>query len=193
MLENLTLEERKLFKTEIYHDHQIIVHEQEICTQVHFILEGEVIISSLTLDGYESIINHLSADEVFGNALIFAKNNAYLGDIMAVTKTTCLVINKENLIYLLMHNQQFLGDYISRLSLENIANKMMIKVLSKNSLKEKIIAYIDMFPQDEVYIKSISHLASILSLPRESVSRIIHELMSEGMIIYQNKIIKLIK
>ena len=61
-----------------------IFYEDEICKYVYFLLDGEVVISSSDIEGNEEVYNHLYKGDIFGNVLIFADKNKYLGNGVAI-------------------------------------------------------------------------------------------------------------
>ena len=74
MLELLEKEQIKLFTKEEYKQGEYIAHELDRCDKVFFVIQGEISISSYSLDGKEIVMNYLSKDSLFGNVLSFTKS-----------------------------------------------------------------------------------------------------------------------
>ena len=70
----------KNFKIVNYPENSLIFHEGDECFDLGIILKGQLIISTLTALDKEYVINVLNKNDLFGDTLIFRKENIYLGD-----------------------------------------------------------------------------------------------------------------
>lgn len=190
MLELLEKEQIKLFTKEEYKQGEYIAHELDRCDKVFFVIQGEISISSYSLDGKEIVMNYLSKDSLFGNVLSFTKSPYFLGDIICKKDCLLLVISKNSLLHLLGENQKFLNAYLEYMCEETIKVKKQAKLFSYKKIEERIMYYLHAISLEtkssKVNIKSVTNLAYILCLPRESVSRSLKHLILEGYISKKN-------
>ena len=167
---------------------QILFHEGEECKSIFIIIEGQITILNYSLNGNEEIISILNKNDVFANALIFANNNYYLGEIIATKPTKLAIINKNELISLLQNNKSFLECYINLIAEKTIKFTIKTKLLSHKNIRSRILYYLEI--NNYSIKKNISFLAKELVLPRPSVSREISKMINEDIIyIKNNKII----
>jgi CRP-like cAMP-binding protein len=139
----------------------------------------------------EEVINLLQPNQIFGNNLIFSSSPYFLGDIISLTNSKILFINKSNLLTLFKNNEKFLCKYLESISNQIMKEKNKAKVLVHKNIRDRILYYItnESKRKGQVKIKSIADLARELSLPRPSVSREIYKLINENIISYNNKIL----
>ena len=112
LLNVLNKEEHKLVKGYQVAKNNVIFHEGDVCETIGIIISGKVDIISYSFEGKELLINSLKAGEIFGNNLIFSSEPVYRGDVIAQEKSVIAIINKENLVYLLQNNKDFLNAYL---------------------------------------------------------------------------------
>lgn len=192
---NLTTKEKQLFKIVEYNANDIVFNESDICDYIGIVLKGEVIISTITYNEKEEVINVIKENEVFGDILLFASNNIYLGDVITTKKSTIAFINKENLIYLLQNNTYVLSSYLMHLSNKSLNIKLQSKLLSHKNIEDRIMYFLSTNKNKGNYYEysSITDISRKLSLPRPSVSRSITSLINKGLITKINKRIYILK
>lgn len=188
----LNSEERKKYiEIKEYNKNEVIFSEGLLCNYIGIIEEGKIIISTITYNDKEEVINLLNRDQIFGSNLIFSSSPYFLGDIISLTNSKILFINKNNLMTLFKNNEKFLFKYLELISNQVIKEKNKTKVLVHKNIRDRILYFIinESKRKGQVKIKSIADLARELSLPRPSVSREIYKLINENIISYNNKII----
>lgn len=178
------------FFLKVYDKNQIIKNEGDLCTSVGFILSGEIYITNTRSDDSEFVIQHLSRGELFGETLIFSKNNHYPGYIYALTETKVLYINKFHFIQKLSDDEDFKLFYLNYISEKYIALQERLKILSQSNIQEMFLFYLKIQLSktnlDYVYVPSITKLAHYLNVPRPSLSRCISKLILDKKI-YKHK------
>lgn len=172
----------------------IIFHEGDTCSYLGYVLKGKINISTLSIDGKEEIISSLNSGDFFGQFLIYnSQNNKYLGDIIAQTNTEILLINKKTLDNILINDVEFLHAYIGVVSEESYKIKQQVKMLSHKKNTDRVIYYLtNNSVNNQINIVNITHLAKIVNLPRENVSRIISALIKKGAIKKDKNIITIL-
>lgn len=192
IIDLLTEQEKNYIETISFKEDEILFYEDDICHSLGIVLEGELKISSFTFEGNEIVYNELTRGSVFGNNLLFSKDNKYKGDIRATSKGKIAIIKKDNLLKLLTSNEAFLKEYLSIQSdfAKNLNAK--IKLLSFNNAKERLLYYL-FINNNRVKYRSITGLSKNLNLTREATSRLISTLEKEKIIIKKNHEIILIE
>lgn len=181
ILSTLTKEEQKLISVKTAKSGEFLNREGELCSFISIVVSGEVKISSTTYSGDEVIFNILEKDEIFGNNLIFSDNPFYKGDVRATKESVVVNISKDNLTSILQSNKHFLLQYLNIQS--NFGKKLnsTIKMLSFSSAEERFMFYLHE-QKDEIKFHSITDLADILHLKRETLSRLLKKLEKENVI-----------
>lgn len=170
-----------------YKANSILFNEGNLCDKIGMIIQGEVKIVTFTHNEKEETITILNKDDYFGDILIFSEDSNYLGIGICTKDTTIRYINKDNLLYLLESNSNFLKDFLTLISSKALSLKQELKLFKHKNIRDRIIYYLTDYQKDKdnskIYISNISNLASILSIPRPSVSREISSMIKDGIII----------
>lgn len=177
----LSKDEKKLLEVKSLKKNEILYREDDKCESVSIVVSGEVKISTTSFEGQELIYNILHKNDVFGNNLIFSDEPFYKGDVIATKESTIVIIKRENLIQLLQSNKEFMISYLNTQS--NFSKKLnsTIKLLSYTSAEERFRFYL-FNNNGKIQYKSVSELASILHLQRETLSRLLTKLEKENVI-----------
>ena len=170
---------------------ETLFHEGEKCHYVGILLSGGITISSFTLSGQQIVYNIIEKGDMFGNNLLFSDNSSYRGDVIATSDGSVFLINKENLLKIMQNNGIFLENYLNLQA--NFSKKLNfnLKILSLSSARERFLYYLD--ERQSIRYKSISALANSLYLTRETLSRLISELVKEGKIEKKDNLITWLK
>ena len=181
LLDLLSNEEKKLVSYLTFKKGETLFYENDVCTSIGIIIEGEIKISSVTFEGNEVIYNALGKGSVFGNNLLFSTDNKYRGDVKGVKEGILALINKDNLISILTNNKPFLINYLSIHSEFSKTLNTKIKLLSFNNALERFLYYL-FTNNNHIKYKNITTLSQELYLSREATSRLLSRLEKEGRI-----------
>ena len=159
----------------------VINHEGDLCENVGVIISGKVDIVSYSFQGKELILNSLKAGDVFGNNLIFSSEPTYRGDVIAKEKCVIAFISKENLIYLLQNNQEFLTLYLKAQSDFGKSLNARIQLLSFTNAEERLVYYASK-NDNVITFKNVTTLAAQIGIQRETLSRLLTSLVKRHLI-----------
>ena len=191
ILQTLSKQEQQLLEVKSLRRGEFLFREGELCTAVSIVVSGQVKISSMNYFGSEVIFNVLKKGEMFGNNLIFSDDPTYKGDVIALKDSVVVLIKKNNLESLLQSNKDFLLTYLNIQS--NFGKKLnsTIKMLSYSSAEERFKFYLHE-NKGEISYHTVTDLADILHLKRETLSRVLTKLEKENVIKRSpHKIVKL--
>ena len=159
----------------------IIFHEGDVCESIGIIISGKIDIVSYSFQGKELLINSLKAGEIFGNNLIFSSSPIYKGDVVAKDKCVVAFINKENLVYLLQNNRDFLELYLKAQSDKAKLLTARIQLLSFPNAEERLFYYASR-NHNVIEFKNVTTLAATLGVQRETLSRLLTSLVERHLI-----------
>ena len=188
----LTSKEKKLCEIHRYKKDQILFHEDDYCEYVGIVNKGLITISSYSLNGTEIIYNNLHEGEIFGNNLIFASSPYYRGNVVAKNNSEVVLINKKNLLHILQTNQLFLEKYLTLQSDFGLKINAKLKTLSFSSAEERLLYHLQL-NNGHITYSSITSLAALLFLQRETLSRLLSSLEKRNVIRKKDKELFLIK
>lgn len=181
LLQVLSKKEHKLVNGYQVTKNSVIAHEGDLCENVGIIVSGKVDIISYAFKGKEMLLNSLKAGDVFGNNLIFSSDPVYRGDIVAKEKCVIAFINKENLVYLLQNNQEFLTLYLQVQSDFGKSLNARIQLLSFTNAEERLFYYASK-NENVIVFKNVTALAQTIGIQRETLSRLLTSLVKRHLI-----------
>ena len=181
LLQVLSKKEHKLVNGYQVTKNSVIAHEGDLCENIGVIVSGKVDIISYAFKGKEMLLNSLKAGEIFGNNLIFSSDPIYRGDIVAKEKSVVAFINKENLVYLLQNNPDFLDLYLQAQSDKAKALTARIQLLSFPNAEERLFYYASK-NNGVIEFKNVTALAATIGVQRETLSRLLTSLVERHLI-----------
>ena len=159
----------------------IIYHEGDACENIGIIISGKIDIVSYSFEGKEMLINSLKAGEIFGNNLLFSSSPVFRGDVVAKEKSVVAFISRENLVYLLQNNKEFLDLYLQAQSDKAKALTARIQLLSFPNAEERLF-YFASKNNGVITFKNVTTLAATLGVQRETLSRLLTSLIKRHLI-----------
>ena len=181
LLNVLSKKEHQLVKGYQIAKNNTLFHEGDVCENIGIVVSGKIDIVSYSFEGKEQIINSLKAGEIFGNNLLFSSEPIYRGDVVAKEKSVVAFINKENLIYLLQNNQNFLNLYLKAQSDKAKLLTARIQLLSFTNAEERLFYYASK-NDGVITFKNVTTLAATIGVQRETLSRLLTSLIKRHLI-----------
>ena len=180
-----------------YNKEEIIALEEDNCTAIGLILEGKIQIGRVYSSGKEIVLKKLKAGDVFGEALVFSKEEEYPATVIAIEKSKVMFIKREEILRLCSSNKIILENFLSLLSEKIIMLNNKIKIISQKSVKHRVINYIleqsKKQKSNNIILKeSKENIAANLAIPRPSFSRELINLKKKGYIDYNRNNITII-
>ncbi|OLS02099.1 Crp/Fnr family transcriptional regulator [Tissierella creatinophila] len=177
-----------------YEKSSIIAIEGDDCNSLGIILEGNVEIHKPFPSGKIVTINHFSAGNVFGEALVFSGKHIYPATILATIDTQIMFIKREMIVKLMTIDEKILNNFMGVLSNRILMLNDRLTNLSLDTLRKKIanIIILEYKCQNSLNITlpyCRKKMAELLNIPRPSLSRELINMKEEGLIDFnKNKI-----
>ena len=168
---------------------EILFNEGDFCESVGVVITGEIEITSFSYAGGQLVFNRLSEGMVFGNNLLFSSDPHYKGSVIAKKPAKIGLIYKNSLIFLLKTNDEFMNLYLRLQSDTAKELNAKIKLLSRPGAEERFLYYLRS-KGGKIEYHSVTRLATILSIQRETLSRVLNRLVKEKQIVKTKHIIK---
>ena len=181
ILNVLSKKERQLVKGFQIVKGSTIYHEGDVCESIGIIISGKVDIVSYSFVGKEMLINSLKAGDIFGNNLLFSSTPIYKGNVIAKEKCVIAFINKENLVNLLQNNREFLELYLKAQSDFGKSLNARIQLLSFPNAEERLFYYASK-NNGIIEFKNVTTLAATIGVQRETLSRLLTNLIERHLI-----------
>ncbi len=180
-----------------YSKGQIIASEGEECSGLGLVIDGVVEIQKIYSSGKHIVLKRMEAGEVFGEAIMFSNKNEYPATIIAASDCVISYIKRDDIIKLCLKEEIILKNFITLLSDKIFLLNRKIKSISFKSIRQKVVNFIleQVKSQKNTTVKlklSKEQIASLLGIPRPSLSRELMKLRDDGFIEFNRNIIKVI-
>lgn len=175
------------YKLETLSKDSIIYDENEECHSLGFVIKGSVSISKLNLDGSIVTIRTIRRGESFGDSLLFSSQESSHSTIMAASKSLVLFISAKDLLNISEIEDLVLRNFLRNLSDRIIFLSQKIRLLSYQSVRQRISHYL-LEEVERQGSKSIiltltrEELGQLLGIARPSISRELSKMEKDGLI-----------
>ena len=205
--ENMELKDTRLLKNTrvdldkikvVHFPHNFtIAHEGDISTSIGIVLEGRVNVKAYSLGGRDFTLNTLTPGFIFGDVLIYgSKDKSFPGSLITQGETKIGFIPNNEFEQFLYHDNDLLRNYLSLISEKAYQMNMNSKMLSQDSIRDKLLFYLQ---QEKRAQKSNTiqlhmskeELANKLFIQRPSLSRELINMKKDGLIDYDRTTITL--
>lgn len=188
-------------KTKICNTNETIMSFERNIESIYIILSGTAEMVSYDYDGNQTILERYTKDSIFGEMFSPYSN---FDEVFVIAKEPCevLIIKYSRAISqcqnACLHHKKFLDNLFSLLANKLSNQSHHIEVLSKRTIREKLMAYFEIQANKQGSFSfslpfSLSSLADYLSIDRSAMQREIKKLNDEGIIESKGKSILIIK
>jgi CRP-like cAMP-binding protein len=174
---------------------EILFHKGDPCNGFHLLVYGQVKLAFTSSQGNEKVVEVLGPGQSFGEAIMFM-DKAYILFAQTLSDSLLLHISKAAIYYELEQDHSLCKKMLAGMALRLHHLISDVESYSLRSGKQRIIGYLlREVPECEQGNKSVvinlniskGIIASRLNLTKEHFSRILHELIDEGLIIVDSR------
>jgi len=190
--------ERETIKLVSYNKNTIIAQENECCQRLGLIVEGEISVQKISLNGALIKIQSYKENENFGAALLYNHEHQYPFTLIAAINTTILYITIEQVDFLMESSVCFCKNYINFLSGRVRLFNRKIHILSHKYVRERLILFyagearkVGKTEFETEYSKT--EISDLIGVARPSVSRELKNMQQEGLLEIEGRRVKLIR
>ena len=153
---------------------------------IGLIIKGGISIIKTDYNGNQKLVEDLKENDIFGTSISYLSNDEYLvqvcddSSILYIDYESALMTNNNSVYY-----NQFLKNLLNILIREIDKKNKRIEILSKKSIRDKLLEYFKMEKSHKriIYLPyTYSTLADYLSVDRTAMTRELKNLKDEGFI-----------
>lgn len=184
-----------------YKKGEYILTENDKAKEFGILLEGSINIQKLDFEGSLNITSNIEPSNLFAEAFVYADVPKILVNVVCTSDSNVLFLNKEQSINLIHDNPdlyiKLTDNMLNSMSKKLVHLNKKIDILTKQSIREKVLAYLDTFVDDNG--KNIfdipfnrEQLADFLCVNRASLSRELSKMKSESIIDFHKNTFKIL-
>ena len=172
-----------------YSKGQVVHNEEDLCTCLSIILEGNIEIQKIDVMGKLLTVAEFTVGSTFGENLIFGDKKRYPMTVFSKTKTIVLEIKKESVATLCQLDPKFMLEFLNTVSNRAMVLNSKLKEITLKTIRQKISEFL-LFQYNKTHNAEINlgmtkkDWADKLGVQRPSLSRELIKMKEEGIIEY---------
>jgi len=175
----------------------MITQSGEPVNSLMVVIDGIVKGEMVDFAGRVIKIEDIPAPGALASAFMFGNKNKFPVNVVAITDSELLIIDKPVFLKLLMSEDRILVNFLDMISNRSQFLSEKIKFLNFKTIKAKLAQYILQKAGKEgtnvILDMKQNELAEFFGVARPSVARALHELEDDGLIVAKGKKITIIK
>ena len=172
---------------------ETVVRQGDVISAMYLLIEGVVRTQMITEEGNALEIDLLEAVIPLAPAFIYASNNKYPVDVIAMESCTFLKISKSAWLKEMANNEKLLVNFLTLNSNMAVFLTQKLQMISIKSLRHKLSIFLleKTTPEKNYFIlkRSRTQLAEYLGVQRPSLARTIKELEDEAVIKIDGRVV----
>lgn len=192
---SIPLEDREKFinelnyKSKSFKKGEIIAHQGDSVDFLCILLKGSVKTEMIADSGTVLNIETITAPNPLAPAFLFAENNRFPVDVIALEDSELILVHKSLVMRQLAGNETFLKAYMAFNSNRTNFLSERIKLLSIKTIKGKLSQYILGRTKNLDFVMDMNQteLAEYFGVARPSLARSLSEMIDEGIIKLEKK------
>ena len=174
-----------------YRKGEYVFRQGEYISTIMMLVDGELHIQQDDYWGNRSIISHISAGDMFGEAYIAPESGALLNDVVAVEDSTVIFLDAKKIMTVCSSACRFHSIVVQNLffAISEKNRKLVMKLghISKRTTREKLISYLSAESRrqnssDFTIPFNRQQLADFLSVDRSAMSNELCRMRNEGLL-----------
>jgi CRP/FNR family transcriptional regulator, dissimilatory nitrate respiration regulator len=179
-----------------YTSGSIISQSGEVVNSLMIVIIGTVKGEMVDYSGRIIKIEDISAPGALAPAFLFGSKNRFPVNVVSISDSELLTIEKSELLRLLMSNSIILGNFLDMISNRSQFLSEKIKFLNFKTIRGKLAQYILHISGNQKGLvrlnKTQNELADFFGVARPSIARALNELEEEGYLEAKGKIIRVL-
>ena len=148
------------------------------CRALMVLVEGQAEARMVGEEGREVLVDHLKAPMLLAPAFLFATPNIVPVEVNAMTDCVVWHINREAFLGFMQHEPTVLRAFLEVLSQRGHFLSGKMRTFAVNGLRNRILEYLEANGN----ITSVADVAQQLGATRPSLSRVLSDMLDEGVI-----------
>jgi len=183
------------YRTKKYRQGSLVAQSGEEVLSMNIVVKGTVKGEMVDYAGRVIKIEDIPSPGALAPAFIFGRSNMYPVNVVAITETEILSIEKPDFLKLLMSDSRLLANFLDMISSRSQFLSEKIKFLNFKTIRGKLAQYILNLPLEGSnrarLDRTQSDLADFFGVARPSIARALGELEQQGIIRAEGKSIEI--
>ena len=172
----------------LYHiqNNEIVAEQGEACSKLYILVKGELEVNIIDANGNEVLIENIIAPRAFATPHLFKEDNRFPATFKTIEESILLTATKDSTFRLISECPDVLKSFLCVSGKCNICTTVRLDVLSRKTIRERIIVYLFKKLTKGTNIIKMGHtltqLAEYLNVTRPALSTEFNKMEKEGLI-----------
>ena len=172
----------------LYHiqSNEIVAEQGKSCSRLYILLKGELEVNIIDANGNNVLIENIVAPRAFATPHLFKKDNRFPATFKSLCESVLLTATKESTFRLISECPDVLRSFLCVSGNCNVCTTMRLDVLSRKTIRERILTYLfKKLPKKSHIVKpshNLTQLAEYLNVTRPALSTEFNKMEKEGLI-----------
>lgn len=170
--------------TKTYAKDDFIAHQGDTVSSLYLLSKGSVKTEMITESGGVLAVEVIAAPRPLAPAFLFAENNSFPVDVIALEPCEVVLIPKASVMHQLATNEKFLQSYMAFNANRTQFLSERLQLLSIKTIKGKLASYILQRSANHrfAFDRNQTELAEYFGVARPSLARSLTEMVDDGAI-----------
>jgi len=177
---------------------ELLFSQGQAAQQFFLIQSGQIKLSRLALSGHEKIVEIMSAQQTFAEAVMFMQQQSYPVNAQALKSSVVIGVNNDAFLNMLRQSPATCFQLLAKMSIHLHQWLNELDRLTQQNATYRLIHFLQQrIPQQaqlplEIHLETPKHiLASQLSIQPETLSRIFKQLTQAGILSVEGKRVRI--
>lgn len=169
--------------------HGYVFQRGDPATGLYVVAVGSIKLAVVAANGQEKVIEFFGPGQAFGEAVMFL-DRPYMVQAQALDDTLLIWIDKQDIYAAIDHDPSFARRMLAGLSLRLHSLVQDIETINLQNASQRVISYLLAQPRADGHVQfpfNKNVIASKLGLTPETLSRLLHQLSSAGLIAVEGR------
>jgi CRP-like cAMP-binding protein len=189
-LENILKDNLTNYHYKTFDKGQMIYQAGDLCKHLDYIISGKAIIQHISYEGQLMTLATFDKHQTLGTSRLFSDNNHYPMSIVALEKIQLLTLEKKEVLKLCQKNEDFLKWLLNDMAEKSDLLSKRIKHQAFMTIENQVYYFLSQQANEAGHINlniSKKQWAESLGVSRTSLSRVLQNMKTKGMIDYKNR------
>ncbi len=148
-----------------------------------FLLTHGTVRTQMAQEGRDFTLDHLEAPMLLASAFVFGTENTFPVSVEAVTECQMCIVNKEAFFDFMMKQPKVMRRFISDICDRTEFLSKKLSAFALQNLRSRVLDYL----REHQPLESVQAAAQALGVLRPSLSRVLGDLQTEGLVVKTGK------
>lgn len=180
-----------------YDKEEVVFKRGDVATWIGIVMEGRVQVEKTFPNGSRVNVSVRARGEMLGHAAAFSKARRYPCDVIALEKSSIVMIRRDDLLHLMQRDSRVLENFTTEIATATYMLQQRIELLSYSGIAQKVAFWLLMERRQHgrsviPVPESVTRWALLMNVSRPSLHRELRNMEARGLIRYASHAVEIL-